>query len=75
MTFLVMVKTAVMLDIKSRFGVMGFSTSDTIWGLCFLLLFDNTVARIVKKSGGRVFLNLFIGSGRDRASTKSLLQA
>lgn len=33
MTFLVTVKTAVGLDIKSRFGFVGFSTGDTIWGL------------------------------------------
>lgn len=72
MTFLVMVKTAVGLDIKSRLGVMGFSTSDTIRVRCFLLLFDSTVARIMNKAGG-VLLNLFIGSERDRASTKSLL--
>lgn len=35
MTFLVTVKTAVGLDIKSRLGVMGFSTSDTIWADVF----------------------------------------
>ena len=37
-TFLVKVKTAVRLDMKSRFGVVGFSTSDAIWDLRFLTL-------------------------------------
>ena len=37
-TFLVKVETASRLGIKSRFGVTGFSTSDTILGLwCFSL--------------------------------------
>jgi len=36
--FLVKVKTASGLGIKSRFGVMGFSTSDTILGLWFFFL-------------------------------------
>ena len=36
--FLVKVETAIRLGIKSRFGILGFSTSDAIWGLWFLFL-------------------------------------
>lgn len=35
---LVKVETAIKLGIKSRFGILGFSTSDAIWGLWFLFL-------------------------------------
>lgn len=42
------VETAVTLSIKSGFGIMGFSTSSTILGLCFFSLtmppFDQTVS-------------------------------
>ena len=34
------VKTAIRLGIKSRFGILGFSTSHDILGLCFFL-FNN----------------------------------
>lgn len=30
------VKTAIEPGIKSRFGIMDFSTSNAIWGLCFV---------------------------------------
>ena len=33
--FLVKMETAVRSDIKSRFGIMGFNTSDSILGLWF----------------------------------------
>lgn len=36
--FLVKMETAVRSDIKSRFGIMGFSTSDTILGLWVFFL-------------------------------------
>lgn len=36
-TFLGKVDTAVMSDTEPRFRVMGFSTSDSIWGLWFSL--------------------------------------
>lgn len=39
-TFLVKVKTAFKSDIKSRFGIMSFSTSDTIFGPV-IFLFNN----------------------------------
>ena len=35
---LVKVETAIKLGIKSRFGILGVSTSDAIWGLWFLFL-------------------------------------
>lgn len=35
--FLGKVEAAVGSGINSSFGMMGFSTSDTIWGLCFSL--------------------------------------
>ena len=37
-TFLVKVETEIRLDLKSRFGIMGFSTSDTILGMLFFSL-------------------------------------
>ena len=37
-TFLVNVETTIRLGIKSRFGIMGLSTSDTIWSLWFFSL-------------------------------------
>ena len=35
---LVKAETAIRLGIKSRFGILSFSTGDAIWGLWFLFL-------------------------------------
>ena len=37
-TFLVKVENEIRLDLKSRFGIMGFSTSDIILGMWFFSL-------------------------------------
>lgn len=37
-TFMVKVEAVFSLGIKSKFGIMGFSASDAIWGLCFFSL-------------------------------------
>ena len=37
-TFLVKTEAAISLGIQSRFGIMGFSTSDAIWGMRFFSL-------------------------------------
>ena len=50
-TFLVKVETASRLGIKSRFGVMGFSTVTPFWA-CGVFLFNRIKSRL---TGGRYF--------------------